>query len=373
MRRINAMMKYVPHMDLPTIPEVLSNLYDNNFFASIDGQSYFYQFALSPQVGEFFCANVSGTKGPFTTVKMLRLPMGWSWAPAIAQKTSNTLLDNGRLGVAWIDNFVFAGKTEDEVQQKIEEFMTRARHVNLKVDDESPPIMQVGEILGMEVDLDNKRHRMSQKWEQKVRSVVVNTWMTPMNVYRVVGNGVWHGYVTGTPMCHHQHSVDLIRRVASLVAQGLDWDTPLRLDRSETEDLQRWVQDMGANAWSHHRNDAPASLLWTDASDDWWAYLETTMAHEMCGPGAQGTFSEKGWHIFVKEAYAAHLAVSATRGRRRELQIDNKPLVFAIQKKLSSNKIVNTWMSTWDWENIWVRWVPTTEQLADPFTRGERL
>jgi len=47
------------------------------------------------------------------------------------------------------------------------------------------------------------------------------------------------------------------------------------------------------------------------------------------------------------------------------------PLVLAIKRQVSSNKMVNVWMSSWDWENISVEWVPTHEQRADEYTRGK--
>ena len=77
-------------------------------------------------------------------------------------------------------------------------------------------------------------------------------------------------------------------------------------------------------------------------------------------------------HIFVKEAFAANQGAQATRGIPRLMLIDNQPLVFAIKKGLSSNKLLNEWLRTWDLENITVRWVSTTQQKADKYTRGTK-
>ena len=109
----------------------------------------FYQVPISDEVGSMFCANLAGTRGKFTSVAMTRLPMGWSYAPAIAQKISNTLLrtaDGRILGVAWIDNFIFAGKTEEEVAANYAEFLHRCDEANVKIDilDAKPKSLLTG-------------------------------------------------------------------------------------------------------------------------------------------------------------------------------------------------------------------------------------
>ena len=128
---------------------------------------------------------------------------------------------------------------------------------------------------------------------------------------------------------------------------------------------------MKENAWvTWSAESAPTKHVWSDASDKEWAWLVTDLEDQHEEVARQGVFEHPEWHIFVKEAFAANAGVQATRGTPRLLLIDNQPLVFAIQRRLSSNKLVNEWMRTWDWENITVRWVPTTEQRADKYTRG---
>lgn len=369
-RRVNRLMKRVPPMQLPTIPAILQRLYKCRYFATVDGKSFFYQFPLSPEVGSFFCANVSATKGTFVPFRMRRLPMGWNWAPAIAQKTANTLLEDGELGVAWVDNFVFTGNSEGEVNEKFGRFLEKARRVNLQLDTESPEPTQRGEVLGMEVDLAARRHRMSPAWSSKVGAMALTQWMTPREIFQAIGKGVWHGYVTGTPLCHHTSAMELLRSVASLVANGLDWDTPVRVTADQLMDLRRWKERLVKNEWVTLEEIVPTLQVWSDASSEMWAYLATSMEGDYCGPADQGTYPEERWHIFVKEAYAAHLAVHATTGIPRTLRIDNLPLVYAISKKVTTNHLVNEWFRSWDWKNLSVSWVPTADQRADFFTRG---
>jgi len=91
--------------------------------------------------------------------------------------------------------------------------------------------------------------------------------------------------------------------------------------------------------------------------------------------GEQGRFTGEHlkWHIFLKEAFAADVMLTATRGIPRTVNIDNKPLVQSIQRGYSTNRYVNSLIKGWDLENIFSRWVPTDTQRADPFTRGSVL
>lgn len=370
-RKVNRMMKRIPKMLLPKITEVIEYLLNNNYFTTVDGKSYFYQIPIAECIGRFFCSNIAARRGRFTTVRMTRLPMGWNWAPAIAQKISNTLLlgKTGKiLGLAWIDNFIFAGKTEHEVEENFKEFIANCRLVGAVVDDENPKIVQRGEVLGLDIDLKQKRYRMSPHFVEKLALKTVGKTMTPRELYLLTGSCVWSGYARHVPLCRFGTAVDVVRRVASFV-QGRKlsvWDQPIKFDDHEIAALTHWKLHTLSNTWTTQETiGEPRITVWSDASTTAWAFLSPEEnSHE------QGIFPHDGWHIFVKEAYAANKGVLAHFGIPRLLCIDNMPLVLAIQRKVSSNKIVNSWMSDWDWENISVKWVPTSKQLADPYTRG---
>jgi len=368
-RKVNALMRRVPRMELPSLNEVLLLLLCSKYFITVDGTSYFYQFHISEKVGELFCANLAGARGQFTTVALTRMPMGWSWAPAIAQKTSNTLLKMGNslLGKAWVDNFIFVGSSRERVWSNFVNFRDRADRCNVKIDSREPKILERGEVLGVEVNLQSGELRMAESWATKARSLRVRSWMTPREIYEVTGNCIWACCVREWPLCSFSDQIDIVRRVALLVHAGMQWDTPLRLSREEITSLSRWKAEVEANSWSTLRKRTPPiEEMWTDASSFMWAY---TNLSDKCD---QGFFSAAQliWHIFIKEAFAVHRSVEAARGVPRLYRVDNMPLALAMKRKVSSNKLVNKWMSGWDWENIEVEWVPTHEQKADKFTRG---
>jgi len=375
-RKVNVLMETPPKMELPSIQDVIAYIMSNNFALTVDGSSYFYQFAISEEVGTMFCANLSAARGLFRPVAMTRMPMGWSYAPYIAQKVSNTLLrgkDGHVLGLAWIDNFIFAGATEEEVRANFQEFLENCDKCNVQVDDRNPQPVPTLSALGLFFDLSAKNYQLDPSWVDK-RVFTLSRMMTPRQLYEITGCAIWHDYVKKIPLCHRSECIDIIRRVAALVSETAAWDTPTEFSEVELSQLRTWTEHVKRNApRSWVPTQTPELDLWSDASDNEWAAL--VFAFDELIAGEQGRFEGDlaKLHIFLKEAFAANVMLSATKGIPRSVNIDNKPLVQCIQRGYSTNRYVNSLIKTWDIENIFSRWVPTEKQRADPFTRGSFL
>ena len=375
-RKTNALMQPPPSMDLPHIHEVVAYLMSNEYALTVDGVSYFYQFGISPEVGTMFATNLSGTRGNFVPVALTRMPMGWSYAPYTAQLASATLLkgkDGRILGLAWIDNFIFAGKTSEEVSANFLEFRDRCDSCNIKIDNREPTPSRTITALGIDFDLLGKEYSLNADWVKKKTMRAVPS-MTPRQVYEITGTAIWHDFVKSIPLCHQEDCIEVVRRLATRMSHNPAWDTPVPLTIAEVDSLNRWLDTVVANAPATWAPRAPEELsLWTDASDEAWAAL--VIEHEKLIAGEQGIFTDdaRKWHIFLKEAYAADKVLTATMGIPRKINIDNKPLVQCIQRGFSSNKFVNGLIRKWDLPNIYPEWVPTNKELADPFTRGVPL
>lgn len=375
-RKTNSLMTKPEKMAIPQIHDVIAYLMKNRYACTVDGLSYFYQFPIGEDVGTMFAAHLSGTRGAFQTVCMTRMPMGWSYAPKIAQDVSNALLldDDGTvLGMAWIDNFIFAGETKEEVSRNFKRFLERCDRCRIQMDNREPSIDSVIEVLGLHCDLASKQYRLEDSWIAKKRSLLARQTMTPRELYEITGACIWHDWVKCIPLCHRARGMDVIRRIASLVTVT-GWDTPVSFDASEVQAINEWFSSVLDNPTKHWTAKLAAELdIWTDASDDWWAAVLFCEEEMVAGEHGSFTPDQLKWHIFLKEAFAANRAVQATRGIPRLLHIDNKPLVQAIDRKFSTNKFVNSLLADWDWDNIAVEWVPTTAQRADPYTRGAQL
>ena len=81
-------------MDLKSIHAIIDSMKGKRWFAQVDGRSYFYQFALEGGVQDIIGVRIGQARGPFTEETVQVLPMGLSYAPGIAQSTSNVLLRN---------------------------------------------------------------------------------------------------------------------------------------------------------------------------------------------------------------------------------------------------------------------------------------
>ena len=83
------------------------------------------------------------------------LPMGWSWAPAYGQRTSNVLVDD--IGKAWVDNAILAAKTKAQLLHNVAQFRDRCARIGADFDLSTLQPSQTIEAIGVECDLKNKQ------------------------------------------------------------------------------------------------------------------------------------------------------------------------------------------------------------------------
>ena len=131
--------------------------------------------------------------------------MGFSWAPCIAQRISNVIMRG--VGLAWVDNYIIVGRTEDEFAANRKTFLGRIHKdkCNVVVDNESLDPVRSGETLGIEVDLEHKRFRMSEKWVEKIKKRGIPTKWTPRTFSKAMGGIIWCSHVTKRGLCMQPH------------------------------------------------------------------------------------------------------------------------------------------------------------------------
>ena len=254
------------------------------------------------------------------------------------------------------------------------EFRERCDSCNIRIDNREPVPTRTLTALGIDFNLQDKTYALNADWVAKKKEMRATTSMTPRSVYEISGTAIWHDFVKSIALCHQESCIEVVRRLATLMSQKADWDTPIRLTEEEVSVLNKWMDTVLANSPATWAPKSPVELdLWTDASDAAWAAL--VIEHDLLIAGEQGNFTDdaRKWHIFLKEAFAADKVITATKGIPRRIHIDNMPLVQCIDRGFSSNRFVNGLIRKWDLQNITPKWVPTTKELADPFTRGVRL
>ena len=113
-RAVNRAQKRPPKMRLPKIQDIIKGVLQWTFAAQCDGKSYFYQFELAPSVRNFFPMRLAELRGKIAEFRMIKMPMGWCYAPYIAQETSNFI--TREIGYAWVDNFIVGGHVAARIQ-----------------------------------------------------------------------------------------------------------------------------------------------------------------------------------------------------------------------------------------------------------------
>ena len=91
---VNEFFKSPPNMELPSIHEVIDFVLSNEVAATADARAFFYQLPLPPLLRRYFGVRVpTASRGrSFDTFEFKKIPMGWSWAPAIGQAVSSNIL-----------------------------------------------------------------------------------------------------------------------------------------------------------------------------------------------------------------------------------------------------------------------------------------
>eukprot|EP00755_Sulcionema_specki_P031759 Sspe_Gene.97280::Locus_70904_Transcript_1_1_Confidence_1.000_Length_854::g.97280::m.97280 len=205
-------MSRPPSMGLPDLRELIARVLDSRAVVLADARSFFYQFPVSPEVAKYFGFHAAGPRGRFERFRLRAMCMGWSWAPAIAQRAASTLL-GPQDGAAWVDNFLVLGSSVEDAQEKADAFRERCRRANVELDIPSeaptPEPLTRFTALGLEFDLTQEgkqRVRMDPDWVAKVADS--DAWQrvdggraAARDFYKVLGAVVWHGYATGRRLC----------------------------------------------------------------------------------------------------------------------------------------------------------------------------
>jgi hypothetical protein len=119
-RALNEVLPKPGDMGLPNIHDVFDSLLQCAFIAQVDAKSYFYQFPLDAEAQKWFGCTVGSQRGALQHLRFTVLPMGYKFAPGIAQQTAMHLLRNlqwNGVKLAWVDNFLFGGESEEHVRK----------------------------------------------------------------------------------------------------------------------------------------------------------------------------------------------------------------------------------------------------------------
>ena len=114
---------------MPPLHSALHKISQFEYGITLDFVSWFNQFYLHDDVSNWFGVRMKGRghgRGA-TWWRYTRLPMGWCWAPAIAQRVVKLLLRMAGIPdsncVVWVDN-VFLGASTKEAARELLDKLT---------------------------------------------------------------------------------------------------------------------------------------------------------------------------------------------------------------------------------------------------------
>ena len=226
-RMLNHSMLRPPKAEIPAIRTVRDLILRSPFVASCDATGYFYQFPIHKSIRKYFGVKLCGWRGGYRCGQMRRLPMGWSYAPAIGQLVANFVIRD--LGVAYIDNFfILADSYEDLLAKKLE-FKRRVTRYRIVCDNGLDSTQEKFVALGLQFDKSKNggAYRLDPKIEdackQLLKTIEQDTF-TVRTYLEILGTLVWGLRNNMEP----SHSV-LSNRLAAERINQLSQRSPCRL------------------------------------------------------------------------------------------------------------------------------------------------
>eukprot|EP00731_Ephydatia_muelleri_P020855 Em0013g582a len=148
----------VDHYPLPKVEDIFATLGKSKVFSKVDLKLAYLQLELEEETKKLVTVNTH--KGLF---QYNRLPFGIASAPAIWQRTMDTILHGIAKVQCLLDDIIVAGETEEEHLTLLEEVLQRLNSYNLTVNKQKCKFFQKGvEFCGHYID-EHGLHRTQDK------------------------------------------------------------------------------------------------------------------------------------------------------------------------------------------------------------------
>jgi hypothetical protein len=382
-RPVNDILPSPGNMGLPTIRAVMDCVLGYNYIAEADAQSYFYQFPLTGGAEDAFRVAVGAQRGAFSVMAMGVLPMGFSYAPAIAQHTSNFLIAviQGRAQVkalrgrmlVWVDNFIIVGETAADVRgiAAVAEQVFDIVQLRLKAAFGDP--VRHMEVLGIQFDLEDHSASVTRTMRGRLETMEGAAPTTSLrDLAQVVGTVLWANWtVAREPLCTWVHVLGHIRDMGR-AGHRATWDSEWRVPPLVHQELvaiagrirrARYGVCLGAGGGTH-----PLHTWYADASSTGSGLVQQTFSrYEVWEGGA--------WPSPIYLGELGTLIVALLQRPQGYSVSDNRAALQAVVRGHSGSEkgnlllriLVRNMLST---EQLQVAWVPTAYNPADAPSRG---
>ena len=368
-RTLNQAVETPPKMKLPPLDAIISRASSHPHMAQADATSFFYQLPLARRLRPLFSFNVGILRGPFSTRQLIRIPMGFSHAPYVAQTIANAICAyalslTSMPGIsiqAWIDNFIIAAATPAALVQAKEALRAAFRHFRLQASWVSS-----NEVLGL--NFSKTGVCLARDFiEKSLGHLRPRETMTAHQVAKMMGCIIWASITTiRVPLACFHPLLRLLQR-----ASGTTPDTSITIGPEAAQAMSTWRDILRRNArFIPAHSNGPTDVLWTDASE------VTGAAVNVRGKQASYCFYPfiTSTPIFYKELLASLLGTALVQEEPPVLLTDNQALASALAKGhcTAGGPVTNAVVAEILKKIRGVGWVPTLIQQADPMTRSPR-
>lgn len=371
-RIINSSLSEDAEMPLEDIRKVLDDILSCKYKCQYDGTGYFHQFPLENGAQKSFPVRIGQMRGKFSTGHLQVLPMGFKYAPSIAQKTSILLLKSvldqypDVICHAWIDNFMFASDDRIKLVEACRKFEKVCEEANVKVSLTS----SIGEtitILGTKITAEYMAPE-----ESMISKLKVDLTTPPCSrrvLYKKIGRALWVAHSVGrVPLCMWEEVLSIMSEIGKQVAVEKTWDklveqqhidsiakfTAKAIEMKRDKDqVKKDRTSQRGHRWYSDATPTGAGIIRSGSKDEGWSL------------GSQKT------DIFISELLA--MATAAWQEKEAVIVGDNKAAVRSILKGSSRSRAANIIL-----RKIYASekgpasagWVPTHAQPADKLSRG---
>jgi hypothetical protein len=390
-KEINGLLPRPGPMGLPGIHEVIETMLQGNWLWQVDARSYFYQFQLAPEAAEVFGVRIGGKRGQFRKGILSVLPMGFTYAPGIAQWTSwhiarNVLKGNEGAFVPWVDNFLGSTKEREQMSKLQDSFYKVSAEISLECKEAPPPTREM-DAVGLHFDVSHPHEEehfvtVTDKYKEVLRQGKdkIRLTMTARDILTSFGQLMWPAYAVGRePLCRYPRVMNLVRRVARGTEDN-GWEAQWNLTPEESEEFKRFYEK--AQEYRLTLRDLQLGTvkteLWTDASSFARGYVKVTKdrQHEVA------SVPHEDLPIFVAELLAAAEAIltlhNESEWKNTISYIDNQAAVTALNKGHSASEAGDLILRKLD-EKVKnaggnkIQWIKSDSNIADAPSRGRTL
>jgi hypothetical protein len=364
-----------PRPSMPDLPTMFRHA-EARWGWTADLKAWFFQIPLPQKLRPLFTMRLAVCRGKFIVRQLVRLPMGASFAPAVAQLAAEAVLKEvtARLNNAdtqmfvWIDNICVTGPSEEVVNRAKELFKQVCAEACVTVKEISETTTEI-ELLGLTWNLAEKSLGPNGTLRERLVTTDVTKASTCREFMAAVGLLFFPNYMYGRlPLAACPDLFAELQRACTEARNG-GWNANFHTTAAGEFDHMR--NDLLRQREIGKPRSTPDTIIWSDASTTHLAWLRQEGMQDTAASVASvpGTHEE----MYYRELRAA-IAGSLATGSAHMIACDNRAAVSALRKGHSSTRRGNRLLRHWCARTTCthVAWVETAQERADELSRGAR-